>query len=151
MVSWEEATLRRGELLWSRKRRRPGRLKAYTLGGKWVCLPGLGEGKDFGTIPCHWKVSGLTGTACWVEILRAPEAEEGVQEGVHWKFIEPWDWKPTTVLFCHPDGTTTIGGAEDKLHLYDATHLQVIRVIEEKDVAVPDGDSNPSTPPTPVW
>ena len=57
---------------------------------------------------------------------------------------------PTTVLFCHPDGTTTIGKPEDKLHFYDATHLQVIRLIEEKGVAVPDGDSNPSTPPTPV-
>ena len=116
-------------------------------------MPGLGEGKDFGTIPCHWKVSELTGTACWVEILRAPEAEEGVQEGVHWKFLEPWSWKPTTVLFCHPDRTATIGVAEDKLHFYDATHLQVIRtgrVIEAKDVAVPDDDSNPPRPPTPV-
>ena len=119
--------------------------------GGCVCQALTGE--DFGTFAMDWSVRGLTGTACWVEILRAPEAEEGVQEGVHWKFIEPWDWKPTTVLFCHPDGTTTIGVAEDKLHFYDATHLQVMRtgrVIEAKDVAVPDDDSNPHTPSTPV-
>jgi len=126
------------------------RIKAYTLGGKWVCLGRIGFGEDFGTLPMDFIVQYLTGEAGWVEILRTPEAEELVQEGVHWQRIEPVSWMPTTVLFCHPDGTTTIGKPEDRLHLYDATHLQVIRVIEEKDVAVPDDDSNPCTPPTPV-
>ena len=96
-----------------------------------------------------WSVRGLTGTGSWVEMLRAPENEEVVQEGVHWKELEPCTWKPTTVLFCHPDGTTTIGVAGDVLRFYDATHLQVlntVQVIEVKDVAVPDDDSQATNP-----
>ena len=65
------------------------RIKAYTLGGKWVCLGRIGFGEDFGTLPMDFIVQYLTGEAGWVEILRAPEAEELVQEGVHWQRIEP--------------------------------------------------------------
>ena len=77
----------------------------------------------------EWEVQD-TGKGGWVEILRAAEYRERLQKGVHWQQFDPPLWMATTVLFCHPGGTTTIGGAEDKLHLYDATHLQVIRVIE---------------------
>ena len=152
-MAWE-ATVRRGELLgWSRKRKRPGRLKAYTIGGKWVCVPGLGEGEDFGTFPNDWGVRQLTNTPGWVEILKSPEAGERVQEGVHWQRLDTSSWMPATVVFCNPVTTSTIGVASDYLDYYDATHLQVLSTVAQipvEDVADPDdGLSNPSTPPTP--
>ena len=124
-MAWEE-TVRRGELMgWSRKRKRPGRLKAYTIGGKWVCVPGLGEGEDFGTFPSDWGVRQLTNTPGWVEILKSPEAGERVQEGVHWQRLDNENWMPTTVVFCM--GTTsTIGLYSDYLDTFDATHLHVL-------------------------
>ena len=103
----------RGE--WSRKRKRPGRLKAYTIGGKWVCVPGLGEGEDFGTFPSDWEVRQLTKTPGWVEILKSPEAGERVQEGVHWQRLDTSSWMPATVVFCNPVTTSTIGVASDYL------------------------------------
>ena len=124
-MAWEEATLRRGELLWARKRKRPGRLKAYTLGGKWVCLPGLGEGEDFGTFPRDWQVRQLTNTTGWVEILKSPKAGERVQEGVHWQRLDTSSWMPATVVFCMGP-TSTIGESSDFLDSFDATHLQVL-------------------------
>ena len=129
------------------------RIKAYTLSGKWVCVPGLGEGKQFGTFPRCWEVCQLTNTPGWVEILKSPEAGETVQEGVHWQRLDTSSWMPRTVVFCKPGTTSWIGRDEDKLGYYDATHLQVldtVQVIEAKDVAVPDDDSNPPRPPTPV-
>ena len=124
-MAWEE-TVRRGELMgWSRKRKRPGRLKAYTLGGKWVCLPGLGEGEDFGTFPSDWQVRQLTNTPGWVDILKSPKAGERVQEGVHWQRLDNENWMPATVVFCM--GTTsTIGESSDYLDTFDATHLHVL-------------------------
>ena len=123
-MAWE-AEVRRGELLGSRKRKRPRRLKAYTLGGKWVCVPGLGEGEDFGTFPRDWQVRQLTNTPGWVEILKSPEAGERVQEGVHWQRLDKENWMPATVVFCM--GTTsTIGESSDYLDSFDATHLQVL-------------------------
>ena len=129
-MAWEE-TVRRGELMgWSRKRKRPGRLKAYTIGGKWVCVPGLGEGEDFGTFPSDWGVRQLTNTPGWVEILKSPEAGERVQEGVHWQRLDKYDWMPATVVFCM--GTTsTIGLSSDYLDSFDATHLQVLYTRSE--------------------
>ena len=137
----------------SKKRRLEGRrIKAYTLGGRWVCLPGLGEGEDFGTFPRDWQVGQLTNTPGWVEILKSPEAGERVQEGVHWQRLDTSSSMPATVVFCM--GTTsTIGVASDYLDYYDATHLQVLSTVAQipvEDVADPDdGLSNPSTPPTP--
>ena len=152
-MAWAEALVRRGELLWASKRKRPGRLKAYTLGGKWVCLPGLGEGEDFGTFPRDWQVRQLTNTPGWVEILKSPKAGERVQEGVHWQRLDTSSWRPATVVFCNPVTTSTIGVASDYLDYYDATHLQVLSTVAQipvEDVADPDdGPSNPSTPPTP--
>jgi len=150
----EAAVAHRDRLGYWRKRRRPGqRLKAYTIGGKWVCLPGLGEGEDFGTFPSDWEVRQLTKTPGWVEILKSPEAGERVQEGVHWQRLDTSSWMPATVVFCNPVTTSTIGVASDYLDYYDATHLQVLSTVAQipvEDVADPDdGLSNPSTPPTP--
>ena len=126
------------------------RIKAYTLSGKWVCLPGLGSGEDFGTFPLNWFVRDLTSTPGWVEILRHPDAIERVKEGVHWQRLDTSSWMPVTVLFCHPGNTSTIGVAGDKLSFYDATHLQVLNTVAQipfEDVG--DGLSSVSMPSTP--
>jgi len=121
----EAAVACRDGLGYGRKRKRPRRLKAYTIGGKWVCVPGLGEGEDFGTFPSDWGVRQLTNTPGWVEILKSPEAGERVQEGVHWQRLDNENWMPATVVFCM--GTTsTIGLYSDYLDTFDATHLHVL-------------------------
>ena len=109
----EAVVVRRDRLGYWRNRRRPGqRLKAYTIGGKWVCVPGLGTGEDLGTFPSDWGVRQLTNTPGWVGILKNPKAGERVQEGVHWQRLDKENWMPATVVFCM--GTTsTIGASSD--------------------------------------
>ena len=49
------------------------RIKVFTLGGMWVCPPGVGEGDQYGSIPQDsWSVKMLLKTQPWVEILRPP-------------------------------------------------------------------------------
>ena len=103
-----------------------------------VCVPGLGEGEDFGTFPSDWGVRQLTNTPGWVEILKSPEAGERVQEGVHWQRLDKENWMPATVVFCM--GTTsTIGLSSDYLDTYDATHLHVLCTRSDRVEVTPAG------------
>ena len=49
------------------------RIKAYMMSGQRVCLPGLGEGRDFGTFPNHYGIGAILDTPGWIKVLRTPE------------------------------------------------------------------------------
>ena len=103
------------------------RVKAYMVSGQQVCLPGIGEGSNFGTFPNHYGIdSMLDSTTGWIKVLRTPEDGERPQQGVHYELVEPITWRPSTILFEFPGREAEPAVRTDFAGKYGARSLRVI-------------------------
>ena len=128
------------------------RVKAYLLSGRQVCLPGVGEGSNFGTFPSNYGIRHMLDTTGWVIVLRTPEDGEIPKEGVHYELVEPIPWKPASILFQIPGREAEPAVRADWAGRYGARSLRVIagvKVTPKYEDKPSDDVSQVKTPPTP--